>query len=159
MRKRLIIAPLIALVLLTGCAKTATTPLPPNVSALNTGANITLNLAKGIRIVENGIRSANASGFVDTPTTASVLRITRRINEAGIQADNILKTQAQIAQLSPDQKLSIKTLLDPLVMAIQASIDTDVIKISNTSTRAQVQSSLTAIQLTIKTTLAALGGN
>lgn len=153
MRKRFLVVPLIALVLLTGCAKSVDPNVPANVAALNTGATITQKLAQSLKLVEDGIRQANAAGFVDTPTTASVLVITRRLNQAGIQADNVLRSQAV---LSPDQKISVKTLLDPLVAEVQKAIDVDVIKITNTSTRSQIQASLNSIQLVLKSTIAAL---
>jgi len=142
--------------LLTGCAKNTSTTTPSPLNTLNTGATITLDIAQSLRVVEDGIRQANAAGVADNNTTAAVLRVTERINKAGQQANTVLRSQAN---LSPTQKISVTTLLAPLVTAIQNSVDIDVIKISNVNTQNQIKSALLAIQLTIKTTLAALGGN
>jgi hypothetical protein len=149
--KTTILALVIALSLSVGGCSKNVSATPPN--PLNTGATITLDLARGIRLVEDGIRQANSAGVASNEVTASVLRLTVRINKAGQDANSVLRSQVN---LSPDQKVSLRTLLDPLVSAIQSAIDQDIVKITNPATRDQVKASLLAIQLTIKSTIAAL---
>jgi len=141
---------------LVACSKNTTTTTPSPINTLNTGATISLDLAKSLRVVEDGIRSANTAGAASNDTTASVLRLTARINKAGLDADAVLRSQTA---LTATQKVSITTLLSPLVTAIQTAIDQDAVKISNSATQNQIKTALAAIQLTIKSTLAALGGN
>lgn len=140
----------IGLVLSSGCAKNTTTgPVNP----INAGATVTVDLAKGVRLVEDGIRSANQSGAASTEVTASVLRLTARINKAGLDADQVLRSQVS------NPNASAKTILAPLVGAIQNAISQDVIKITDANVRNTVSSSLSALQLTITSILTALGGN
>ena len=137
---------------LISCGNPPTGTTPPPVNPINTGATITLQLAKGIRLVEDGIRTANANKLASDDVTATVLRLTVRINKAGLDADNVLRSQAN------NPKASARTLLAPLVAAIQAAINQDVIKITDPNTRNTVSSSLSALILTINGILAGLGG-
>ena len=135
---------------LTNCSKNVAPGTP---SSINTGAQVTLDFARSLRVVEDGIRQANASGVASDDTTKNVLLLTSRLNKAGLDANAVLRSQTT---LTVDQRVSVGTLLSPLVNAIQLAVDQDVVKISNPTTRSQVQTALLAIQATIKTTLAAL---
>lgn len=141
---------------MTACMKSTSTTPPNPVAPIATGAKITLEISKDLRTVEDGVRQANSLKLLSDADTAAVLRVTYRLNQAGLDANKVLRSQTTLA---PDQKVSLTTLLTPLISAIQTAIDQDVIKITDANRRAQVQATLLAIQTTIKSTLAAIGAN
>lgn len=134
---------------LCSCGGTTATGTVPN--PINTGATITLDVAQGIRLVEDGIRSANTAKAVDDATTTKVLQLCNRIDKAGKDVNAVLRSQATGA------KVSVATLLTPIITAIQAGIDQDVVKISDQPTRDKIRFALVAVQATIQSVLAALG--
>lgn len=151
-----LLATLALLVMLTGCAKNVTTPTPGiSDHALQVTSKAVLDIAQATGGVQASIIAANSAGLASDATTKSILLICQKINGADQEASKVIRS---LQVLAPADRGKLDALLTPILAAVNDSIATGLIGITDPNTRTQVQAGLTAIQVALSGVRVALAG-
>lgn len=113
--------------------------------------------AKAVGEIQSIAIEANAQGLLSQGDTRTVLELAVRVNKAGKEATAITRG---IAKLEPQHRSDLRKILDPIVLAVNDGLLTDVAGIKNEATRLKIKASFVAIQSAIavvQTIIAAKG--
>lgn len=128
-----VIATLILVALLMACTDATITTVAKSLD----------DSAKAVGTLQTTVIQANTQKLISDNDTAAILTICASINSAGLQVSQATRG---VNSLNPAQKMSLLSILNPIVAAVQRGLLTNLLSIQDPNTRTTVQAALTAIQ-------------
>lgn len=105
--------------------------------------------------IQTAVITANSEKLISDDTTRSILEVCLKINTAGKEATEVTRTIAKMNATSKSQMLSI---LKPVISAIDNSIKTDLISISDQPTKDKIRLMLLSVQTTLNSVQIMISG-
>lgn len=133
-------------IVLTGCpATTSTTPVPPKTPLQRVSIGL-LDTAQTVASLQSAIIQANEQKLITDQTTRAILQVCVRINQAGLEANSIVKA---LSTLNTTNKSQLLAIITPVLAAVNDSLATGLIPITNPNTATTVRGFLTTIQIAL----------
>jgi hypothetical protein len=127
----------------SGCAARTTTTQPPTQDPYLAVARAINDIQQGNKSFATTVTQANAQKLISDATTRNLLAISLRIAQGGDQAAAVIQG---LTTLPPGTKVTLWTTLKPIAQAVNDSLATGLIPITDQNTRTTVQAILTTIQ-------------
>lgn len=145
----IIMALVLPLAMSTGCAAsnpaTVTTPTAP-VDPLLTISTALAKIQQSNQQLATVVIEANAAKLIPDDTARAILAISLKVSQGGDQAAAVIQG---LSALPAGTKLTLWNVLGPVSTAVNNSLATGLIPITDANTKAAVQGFLTTIQATL----------
>jgi hypothetical protein len=154
----LLVVPLIALLILSGCAKTTGVPgLPSGTNtALAKVVQAESDVSAGVAAALQITTTLYSAGDLDKATASQIAAVLATITAANGQAIALTKG---LVTISASQALTLQTLEAPITTALQNLVNSGLVGIKNANTKAAITASLSTLLVTLQIIQGTTGGS